>query len=89
MCLFNCNKVTISSSQIGHTSRRLSLALTPVPDGPPPLEGPTAKLTLETRSCGMSGRGTDEDGEMESRVEFGETKETVLLSEGANGLTAR
>ena len=37
----------------------------------------------------MSGRGTDEDGEMESRVEFGETKETVLLSEGANGLTAR
>ena len=38
----------------------------------------------------MSGRGTDEDGEMESRVEFGDTKETVLLSEGgANGLTAR
>lgn len=37
----------------------------------------------------MSGRGTDDDGEMESRVELGETKETVLLSEGANGLTAR
>lgn len=37
----------------------------------------------------MSGRGTDDDGEMESRVELGETKETVLLSEGAKGLTAR
>lgn len=37
----------------------------------------------------MSGNGTDDDGEMLSRVELGETKETVLLSEGANGLTAR
>lgn len=44
---------------------------------------------LEARSCEKSRRGLDDGGESEFGVEFREWKETVLLSEGANGLTAR
>lgn len=52
------------------------------------MDGP-ATVTLAARSCEKWGSGLEEDGESELGGEMREWKDTVLLSDGANGLAAR
>jgi hypothetical protein len=44
---------------------------------------------LAVRSCEKSGSGLDDDGESVLGVEFRDANDTVLLSDGADGLRAR